>query len=122
MSVDMRKNFVHNRGRHKLNLLIGAGAIEHDLGSAKLRATVNEVNLAGVARQEDGLLHSRIAAADDSDGLSAEEIAIAGGTSRDATPHQKALGCKAKEAGRGASGHNQCLGLVSVFSRGSLKG
>src|SRR5712675_3574985 len=115
MPVDMRKNFVHNRGRHKLNLLIGPRAIEHDLGGSKLRATVNEVNLAGVAGQEDSLLHSRIPSADDCDGFSAEEITVAGGTSRDATSHQKALGAKAKEAGRGASGHNQCLGLVSVF-------
>src|SRR6267154_1294674 len=121
MPVDMRKNFVHNRGRHKLNLLIGPRPIEHDLGSAKLRATVNEVNLAGVAGQEDSLLHSRVASADDSDGFASEEIAVAGGTSRDSTPHQKALGSKAEEAGRGAGGHNQCLGLVSVFSCGDLK-
>src|SRR5260370_11483285 len=106
MRIYMRKNLVHTRGRHKLNLLIGPRAIEHDLGSAKLRATVNEVNLAGVAGQEDSLLHSRIPSADDSDGFASEEIAVAGGTSRDATSHQKALGSKAEEAGRGASGHN----------------
>src|SRR6266850_4876083 len=82
---------------------------------------MNEVNLTGVARQEDGLLHSRIAAADDSDRFASEEITVAGGTSRDATSHQKALGSKAEETGRGAGGHNQRLGLVSVFSRGNLK-
>src|SRR5260221_4519442 len=92
--VDMRKDFIDHRGRYKLHFFIGPRAIEHNLGSAKFRPTVNEVNLAGVAGQEDGLLHSRIASADNSDGLSAEEIAVAGGTSGYSAAHQKALRSK----------------------------
>src|SRR4029450_9549045 len=63
----------------ELDLLIGAGTLQHDLGGAELFAAVDKRHTAREAGQKGGFLHRRIAAADDRDVLVAEKEAVAGG-------------------------------------------
>jgi len=51
------KNFLDRKGRDKLDFFVGPGAVNHDLGSAKFVPPVNEIDPAGVAREEIGFLH-----------------------------------------------------------------
>src|SRR5208337_5145321 len=48
----------------KLDFLVCAGAINHDLGGTKFVSPVNQVNLAGIAREKIRLFHGGIPAAD----------------------------------------------------------
>jgi hypothetical protein len=50
-------NVFHGKRRKKLDLWIGPCAVNHNFGGAKFVATVDEINLACVARQEIGLFH-----------------------------------------------------------------
>src|SRR5260370_630567 len=51
------RNLPYGIGSHKFNFLVGPGAINHDLGSAKFIPAVNQMNLAGLARKKVGLFH-----------------------------------------------------------------
>ena len=62
------------------DLLVGAGAVQHDPRRAELLAAVDEGDTAGEAGQEGGFLHRRVAAADHRDVLVAEEEPVTGGT------------------------------------------
>src|SRR4051794_24362045 len=88
--------------RHELDLLVVAGAVEHDLRGAEVTAPVYQADLGGELRQEDRLLHRRVAAADDHDLLVAEEGRVADRAVRDAAALQRALGLQPELAGAGA--------------------
>src|SRR4051812_6302164 len=68
----------------ELDLLVREGAVLHDLGRAQRVATVNDVYLVGETGEEGGLLHRRVAAADDRDRPLAEEESVARGAPGDA--------------------------------------
>src|SRR5437879_247524 len=51
------ENFLHDVRSDEFNFLVGPGAVNHDLGSAKVITAVNKMNLARVAREEVGLFH-----------------------------------------------------------------
>ena len=64
----------------ELDLRVVAGALLHDLGRTELVTTVNDGDGLAELREEVGLLHRGIAAADHRDLLVLEEEAIAGRT------------------------------------------
>src|SRR6267143_2580740 len=70
-------NILHGERCDEFNFLVRPRAVDHDLGSAKIIPAVNQMDLAGVARQKVGLFHGGIAAADYGDGLAAKKIAVA---------------------------------------------
>ena len=70
--------FDHGAGK-KFNFLVLLRPVEHDFGSAKLIAAMNQRHLGGEAGEEDRFLHGRVAAADDRDFLSGKKEAVAGG-------------------------------------------
>src|SRR5260370_582792 len=94
----------------------GVGAIEDDVGGAEFDTVVDEVDFAGIAREEDGFLHGGIASTDHRDGFAAEEIAVAGGARGNAVAHQVALGGETEEARGSASGDDERFCLVRFFS------
>ena len=77
------KNLFHDGRRNELDFFIGPGAVNHDLGRAKLTPPVDQIDPACVPRQEVGFFHRRIAAAHHSNRLSSEEISIAGRARRE---------------------------------------
>src|ERR1700754_4864753 len=74
-----------------VNLRLVLGALQHDAGGAELVAAVHDRDRAAEAGEEEGLLHRRVAAADDGDVLVAEEEAVTGGTGADATTQEELL-------------------------------
>src|SRR6266852_2038670 len=121
VSVGVRKNLVDHRGRHEFDFFIGPCAIEHDFGSAKLRAAMNEIDLAGVAGQEDGLFHRGISAAYHGYWFAAEKVSVACSARGNAVAHEVALGRKPEEARRGARGNDQRLGFIRFLAGDNLK-
>ena len=91
------------------NWILGlcARAVEHDLRGAELLAAVHQGDLAAEARQEVGLFHGGIAAADHHDLLAAIEEAVAGGAGADAVADQLLLRWQAQPARRSARGDDQ---------------
>src|ERR1700730_9495788 len=77
-------NFLNNRRDDKFDLRVGSNAINHDFRGTKFFAPVDEVDLAGVARQKIGLFHRGIAPADNRDSLRAKEVAVTGRAGRKA--------------------------------------
>ena len=65
---------------------------------------MHQRDLAAEAREEVGLFHGRIAAADHHDVLAAIEEAVAGGAGADAVADQLLLGFEAQPARRSAGG------------------
>ncbi len=76
------KNLFHDGVRKELNLRVGHGAFQHDLAGAEGARAMDQVNLGGKAREEDGFFHGGVAAADDADLFAGEEEAVAGGAGR----------------------------------------
>src|SRR4029078_5829819 len=71
-------------------------------------------HLRGKAREEDGLFHRGIAAAEDDDGTALEEGAISGRAAGDAAPDELALRGQPEPAGRcaGRNDHRPSVILV----------
>ncbi len=63
---------------------LGAGAVEHDLGGAKLVPAMHDRDVRGELGEEDRLLHRGVAAADDDRRGVAEEGRVTGGAVADA--------------------------------------
>jgi hypothetical protein len=102
-------HLVDDGGRDELDLLVRPRAVDHDLRGAEVVAPVDEGDLGGELRQEDGLLHRRVAAADDHDLLLAEEGRVADRAVRDASALQQALGLEAQLARTGAGRDDHAL-------------
>src|SRR5579883_1556630 len=106
--VALRGNdFLDDGGGDEFDFLIGARAIEHDFRGAKFVAAVNQMHFAGVAREEIGFLHGRVAAANNGNGLAAEEEAVTGGARRDAVADKFALSGETEHARGSAGGDDQ---------------
>ena len=101
---------------HELDLLVRAGAVDHDRRGAELLAAVDEGHLAREARDEGRLLHRRVAAADHHDVLVAEERGVAGRAVRDAAALERALRLEPELAGGRAGGDDHGLGAVLVVA------
>src|SRR5579884_2709219 len=99
-------NFLDDGWRDEFDFLIGSCAIEHDFRGAKFVAAVNQMHFAGVAREEIGFLHGRVAAANNGNGLAAEEAAT-GGARRDAVADKFALAGETEHARGSAGGDDQ---------------
>src|SRR5271170_1317569 len=78
----------HGVRREKFDLGIGARAVEHDFGSAKFIAPVEDGHLFREFGEERSFLHRRIAAADDHNIAIAEKRAVAGRACRKAVTQQ----------------------------------
>ncbi len=91
----------------ELDLLVGEGALLHDRACAQGLAPVNDRDAAGEAGEEGGLLHRRVAAADDRDVLVTEEEAVTGGTGGHAVGEQPVFAGDAEAAplGTGRDDH-----------------
>ena len=100
------------------DLRVGEGLVLHDLRRAQRLAPVDHGDVRREPREEDRLFHRRVAAADDGDGLAAEEIAVAGGAGRHAVADQRALRGQAEQPGRRAGRDDQRARLV--FGVGGL--
>src|SRR5918995_1667569 len=101
-------------GREELDLLVGTGAVGHDLRGAELAAAVDDRHLRREARQEERLLHRRVPATDDHDLAVAVERAVAGRAVRDTASLQRNLGLQPElpRAGAGRDDHRASLVLV----------
>ena len=100
--------------QHELDLLVRAGAVDHDRRRPELLTAVHEVDLAREARDEQRLLHRRVAATDDDDDLVAKERGIAGRAVGDAAALQAPLGLE-PDLARGRArrdDHGLCAVLV----------
>uniref|UniRef100_E6Q0D3 Uncharacterized protein n=1 Tax=mine drainage metagenome TaxID=410659 RepID=E6Q0D3_9ZZZZ len=89
------------------NFGVSHGASEHDLAGAEAVATMEQVNLRGKAGEKERLFHGRVAAADDSDFLVAEEESVAGGATGDAVPDERLFIGKTEPARACAGGDDQ---------------
>ena len=81
----------HAVGGEELDVLLRAGPLEHDLRRPELVATVHDADLGGELREEDRLLHRRVAAADDDRRAPLEEGRVAGRAVADAAPGELLL-------------------------------
>src|SRR5579885_3381211 len=96
-----------HRALRGLDFLIGSCAIKHDFRRAKFVAAVNQMHFAGVAREEIGFLHGGVAAANNRNGLAAEEEAVTGGARRNAVADKFALAGETEHARGSAGGDDQ---------------
>ena len=71
---------------------------------------MDQVDLRAEAGEEGGLLDRRVTAADDGDGLLAEEEAVAGRAPRDAAARELLLARQAELPVAGAGGQDDVLG------------
>ena len=116
MTVVVAEHLVDGRVREELDLVVRAGAVEHDLRRAELVAPVDQRDLRAEARQEQRLLHRGVAAADDDDRHVAEERAVAGRAGGDAAPLEALLGLEPEPARGRAGRDDHGLGAVLVVA------
>src|SRR5690349_23820645 len=117
VSICMQENLVYDRGRHEFHFVVGSRAIQHDLGRAKFRPAMDDVNPRGVARQEHGLFHGRVATTHHSNGLAAEKIAVARSASGNSPAHKLALPRPPKKPRGCTRGNNQRPAFIRILAR-----
>src|SRR5690349_13319061 len=103
-------------GRQEVDVLLAAGPLLHDLRGAELVAAVNDGELLRELRDEDRILHRRVAAADHSHVLALEEGSVADAAGRDPAAAQLDLARDAEALGLGAHGEDHGPGLVGVLA------
>ena len=86
------EDLLDDRIGHELDLVVRAGAVEHDRRCAELVAPVDDRDLARELGEEDRLLHRGVAAADDSHRDVAPEGGVAHGAVGHAFPLKALLG------------------------------
>ena len=96
----------------ELDLVVGEGAVLHDLGGAQLVASVHQGDLGGEPGEEGGFLDGGVAAADDDDVLLAEEEAVTGGAPADTVAGQPVLALDLELAVARAHGEHDGAGTV----------
>src|SRR5579864_5211169 len=84
-------NILDHSVGHELDFRILPRSVQHDFGSAKLIAPVHYRHFLAETRQEVGLFHGRIAAADHHDFLAPIKKTVAGGTGADAVSDELLL-------------------------------
>ena len=102
----------------ELDLVVVAGAVQHDFRCPELIAAVHKRHAAGESGKKKGFFHRGVAAADDGDVLVSEEEPIAGGTGTHATAQQLLLAGNLEIACRGAHCQDDGPGAVGVSVRG----
>ena len=100
----------------ELDVVLGAGVVDHDLRRAELVPPVHDGDLARELGQEAGLLHRRVAAADHHDLLLAEEGRVADRAVADAASLQRALALQPQLAGGRAGGHDHAVGQMHLVA------
>ncbi len=100
-------NLFDYRAGEELDFGIMPRAIQHDFGGAKLIAAMHYGDLGAEARQEVGLFHLGVAAADHHDLLATIEKAVAGGAGTDSVPDQLLFGFKPQPARRSTGSDDQ---------------
>ena len=115
-------DLVRLRGVPDGDLGMGQQAVGHGLASPQLVLAHEDRDVAGVLGQEEGLLGRGVAAADDDEGLVAEDGhgAIADGTRRDALLPVLVLTGEVKAARRGAGGDDDGVGSVNLILAAEL--
>src|SRR6185312_503986 len=101
------KNVFHYRIRQELDLLVLAGALQHDFGSAEMIAAMDDGDLGSKTREEQRFFHGGIAAANHSDRLAVEEEAVAGRARGNAVTDQRLFAWQSQPTRRRATGDNQ---------------
>ena len=100
----------------ELDLGMSHGALKHDLGGAKLFASVDDGDLGSEAGEEESLFHRGVAAADDGDLFARGEEAVAGGAGGDAVADESLLGGKVQPACAGARGDDESAGVDGLLA------
>ena len=100
----------------EVDVLLRLRAVGHDRRGPELLAAVHQGHLRGELGQEGGLLHRRVAAADDDDVLGPEEGRVTDGAVADAAALQRHLGLEAELAGGGAGGDDHGPGAELVVA------
>jgi len=119
--------FLDDDRGEEFDFVVGLGAIEHDLGSTKVAAPMEDGHFFSKAREKRGLLHGSVPAADDSDFFVPEKIAVAGGACGNTVSDQLLFGIDAEKASGSASGDDERFGLKCFlasldFERAVLEG
>jgi hypothetical protein len=94
------------------DLRVGQCPLRHDLAGPELVAAVDDGHRLGEPGQEGGLLHRRVATADDHDRLAAEEEPVTGGAGRHAVAEQLLLTRYAQGAPGRAGGQDDGVRAV----------
>src|SRR5690606_7667432 len=110
----LAENLGHDAVPQEADLLVGEGAILHDLAGAERVTAVDDRHGTCESRQEDRLFHRRVAAADDRDVLVAEEEAVTRGAPRHAVAGQPTLALQAELPVAGTGRQDDALGVVGV--------
>src|SRR4051794_16692530 len=103
-------------GGQEVDVLLAAGALLHDLGGAELVAAVHDLQVLGELGDEDGVLHGRVAAADDGDVLALEEGAVADTAGRDAAAAELDLPGDAEPLGLRPHREDHRLGAIGLLA------
>src|SRR3984893_9385903 len=116
------QNFFYHRRRHKLYFFIAARAVNHDFGGAKFVAPVNQIHARGIAREEAGLFHGGVAAANHRDGLVAKKETVTGGAGGNTVAQELTFFGKAQHARGGSRGDDHGFRFVSFVTGGDFEG
>ena len=100
----------------ELDLGVGHGAVEHDLGGAEVLRAIDDGDFGGEAGEEEGFFHGGVAAADDGDLFAGGEEAVAGGAGADAVADEGLLGGEIEPARAGAGGDDERAGVDGLFA------
>src|SRR4029078_7868633 len=99
-----------------LDLLSRSRPVDHDRRGTELFAPMDEDHLAREARDEQRLLHRRVAAAADDDALLAEEGGVTGRAVRDAAALEDALRVEAELTRARAGRDDHRVGAILVVA------
>ena len=100
------------------DLVIAAGAGEHDPGCPEFVPAVHECDAAGEPGQEGGLFHGGVTAADHGNVLIFKEEAITGGARAHPAAQKFLLSRDSEVAGRGPHGQDHGTGAVRLAAGG----
>src|ERR1035437_2765192 len=104
------EDVIHHGVSEKHDLLVFAGAVEHDLGGPETATAMNNGDLGREAGKEQGLFHRRIAAADDSYLLAGKKETVARSARGNAVANECLLVGKAQPARRSAARNDESTG------------
>src|ERR1700683_4520793 len=108
--------FDHGVGE-ELDLGVALGPIQHDLRSAKAIAAVNQRDLGGKTRQEQGFLHGRISPAAPHNLLPGEKKPVTRGAGRYTVANELRLIGQAEPARGSAAGDDERLSVYLVLAQ-----
>ena len=116
LAVVARHELERHVRRHELDVVLAASPLLHDLRRAELVAPVDDLQVLGELRDEDRVLHRRVAAADHGDVLVLEEGAVADSAGGDAAAAELHLAGDAEPLGLRPHGEDHGPGAVDVLA------